>query len=342
MKVVTVTPAGRKIYLEILARYLLNNRQYISEHHFWLNTVVKEDIAYIEMLAAKYPDFFKINRKAFLDKAADRIWQYYKDYVDDNTIYIKLDDDICYFEEDAIKNLIACRINNPDPLFIFGTILNNAVCSYFFQKKGIIPLSWGRVGYNAIDDSGWLDAEFAERLHGEFIKDIKTGNLDKWKMDDVTMNGFGRYSIGVICWSGRDLKGVPELNSSFDEKIDERTGTWRFTHGDESFLSQDLPQRLNRPNVICGNALFGHFAFYIQRDYLEFCTALLEEYKAIAFDDHSISGKLHREILGRIRKLTGQFIINVKGRVNQLRRNAKEFLEKSYPGIYAMIRKVKK
>jgi len=66
MKVITVTPAGRKHYLEILAEYLLNNRRYISEHHFWLNTSVKDDIAYIEMLAAKHPDFFKINRKKCL------------------------------------------------------------------------------------------------------------------------------------------------------------------------------------------------------------------------------------------------------------------------------------
>ena len=97
MKVITVAPAGRKHYLEILVEYLLENRRYISEHHFWLNTNLKKDIAYIEMLAAKHPDFFKINRKEMLKKSVDSIWQYYKDYIDDDTIYIKFDDDICFF-----------------------------------------------------------------------------------------------------------------------------------------------------------------------------------------------------------------------------------------------------
>ena len=44
MKVISVTPAGRKIYLEILVPYLLKNRAYIAEHHFWLNTENREDI----------------------------------------------------------------------------------------------------------------------------------------------------------------------------------------------------------------------------------------------------------------------------------------------------------
>jgi len=58
-----------------------------------------------------------------LKKSVDSIWQYYKDYIDDDTIYIKLDDDICFFEMDAVKNLIEHRINNPKPLFVFGNIV---------------------------------------------------------------------------------------------------------------------------------------------------------------------------------------------------------------------------
>ena len=342
MKVITVTPAGRKHYLEILAEYLLRNRRYISEHHFWLNTSVKDDIAYIEMLAVKHPGFFKINRKEMLKKSVDRIWQYYRDYVDDDTIYIKFDDDICFFEKDAVKNLIENRINNPKHLFVFGNIINNAVCSHFFQQEGIIPLEWGKVGYECLDNNGWQNPIFAGKIHKKFIKDIKSGNLNKWKIDNVVMEDFRRFSVGVMCWFGRDLKGLPELNSGFDETIDYRTGEWRFIHSDESFLSQDLPQRLNRPNVICGNALFGHFAFYIQRDYLESCTVLLEEYKAIALGENGFSGKLYRIFLDIIRGLTGKFLINIKGLINKLRRITKIFLENKHPNIYKIIKKVKK
>jgi len=333
MKVISVTPAGRRRYLAVLVPYLLKNREYISEHHFWLNTVVQEDIAYIETLVREYPDFFKINRKEFLKRSADRIWQYYKDYVDDDTIYIKFDDDICFFEKDAVKNLIERRINNPKPFFIFGNIVNNAVCSYFFQTKGIIPLTWGRVGFDCLDDLGWANPKFAEKLHKEFIKDIQWGTLSKWKMDNVVMDDFRRFSIGVICWFGRDLKGLPEFNSNFDETIDQRTGKWRFPHSDESFLSQDLPQRLNRPNEICGNALFGHFAFYIQRDYLEFYTVLLEEYKAISFDENNFSDKLHRKNLGATRMMKGHIFINIKWCIKKIKRSCKYYLRNNFPTV---------
>ena len=340
MKVISVTPAGRKHYLEILAEYLLNNRRYISEHHFWLNTSVKDDIAYIEMLAAKHPDFFKINRKKMLKKSVDSIWQYYKDYIDDDTIYIKFDDDICFFKKDAVKNLIEHRINNPKPLFVFGNIVNNAVCSHFLQKEGIIPLQWGKVGYECLDINGWQNPTFAGKIHRKFIEDIKSGNLKRWKIDNVVMDDFRRFSIGVMCWFGRDLKGLPELNSGFDETIDYRTGAWRFIHSDESFLSQDLPQRINRPNMICGDALFGHFAFYIQRDYLELCTVLLEEYKAIALGENGFSGKLSRMILSIVKRLTGNISINVKSLNYKLRSIVRMFLEKNYPDTYKFLRRL--
>lgn len=340
MKVITVTPAGRKHYLEILAEYLLRNRRYISEHHFWLNTAVKKDIAYIEMLAAKHPDFFKINRKKMLRKTVNSIWQYYKDYVDDDTIYIKFDDDICFFEKDAVKNLIEQRINNPKPLFVFGSIVNNAVCSHFFQKKEIIPLQWGEVGYECLDNNGWRNPVFAEKIHRKFVEDIKSDNLNRWKIDHVIMNDFKRFSIGVMCWFGRDLKGLPELNLCFDETIDYRTGAWRFIHSDESLLSQDLPQRMNRPNEICGNALFSHFSFYIQKDCLELCTVLLEEYRAIAFGEKVFLAKIYRIILGKTRKLTGSIFINVKSFYYKLRGMIRMFLEKNHPDIYKFLRRL--
>ena len=334
MKTITVTPAGRRRYLEILVPYLLSNREYISEHHFWLNTVVKEDIEYIEMLAGEHPDFFKINRKKFIQRSGDRIWQYYKDYVDDDTIYIKLDDDICFIEKDALKNLIEYRVNHPKPLFVFGNIVNNAVCSYFLQKKGIIPLSWGRVGYDCLDYLGWENPAFAGKLHKKFLKDIKSNNMNKWKIDNVVLDDFKRFSIGVMCWFGRDLKGLPDLNLNFGETIDHRTGKWRFPNGDESFLSQDLPQRLNRPNEICGKALFGHFAFYIQRDYLESYTVLLDDYKAIALDGNRFSGRLNRQ--------KEKFVRNIKRHIYKFKSSIGIVIKNNFPKVYKRIKEVKR
>jgi len=333
MKIITVTPAGRKRYLEILVRYLLENRQYISEHHFWMNTGNRDDIEYIEMLAAKHPDFFKINRKDLNKKSADRMWQFFVDYVDDDKIYIKFDDDICFFEKDAVKNLVEYRIANQRPLFVFGNTVNNAVCSYFFQQEGIIPSGWGRVEYNCLDDTGWQNPAFAGKLHELFLRDIKSENLERWKIHDVVMNDFRRFSINVMCWFGWDLKDVPELHRGFDDTIDKRTGKWRFPHSDESFLSQDLPQRLDRPNEICGSALFSHFAFYIQRDFLDSYTVLLEDYKDIAFKDENYSEKINRR--------KKKFIKQIKIRYNKKRKSAGAYVKKNLLQIHRLFKKVK-
>ena len=65
MRVVSVTPAGRRRYIEILVPHLLRQRHVIQEHHWWLNTNVAEDIAYIHQLCADHPDFFRVCVKSF-------------------------------------------------------------------------------------------------------------------------------------------------------------------------------------------------------------------------------------------------------------------------------------
>jgi hypothetical protein len=72
MRLVTVTPAGRRPYLEILANYLLRRHDLIAEHQWWLNTRVPEDVAYIYRLADRYPSFFRVIAKTVgpLDRGA--------------------------------------------------------------------------------------------------------------------------------------------------------------------------------------------------------------------------------------------------------------------------------
>ena len=105
-KVISVTPAGRKQYLEILVPYLLRNREHIAEHHFWLNTNNRRDIQYITILARKHPEFFKIKHREVFKSYTESIWQYFQDYGDEDTIYVRLDDDICFIAPDAVPNLI--------------------------------------------------------------------------------------------------------------------------------------------------------------------------------------------------------------------------------------------
>jgi hypothetical protein len=86
----------------------------------------------------------------------------------------------------------------------------------------------------------------------------------------------------VICWFGHDLKGLAELSIP-------NLYTDRLTHplngkkldDEESALSEYLPAKLKRPCLICGDAVFAHFAYFTQRPYLEFFTTILDQYRDV-------------------------------------------------------------
>ncbi len=271
MKIISVTPAGRSRYLAALVPYLLRQRHVIAEHHWWLNTTDMADIRYIEEVTARHPEFFKICRKPVRPDLSlgENIWQFFRSYCEPGTLYLRFDDDIVYFADDAVENLVRFRLANREPLLILGNIVNNAVCTHFHQGAGLVPLSWGRVENECMDCNGWMRGGFARRLHERFLQEIRRGNLARWKRVALPIDGLRRFSINVISWLGEDLRNVAEL--TFD-KVDE-----------EPFLTETLPARLGRPNAACSDALFAHYAFFTQRRALEWVwPELAGHYQAIA------------------------------------------------------------
>lgn len=156
MKIVGVTPAGRRRYLEALVPYLLRARDVLDEHHFWVNTNVASDIRYIRRLAAEYPDFFKLNtRHGGAQHGSTRnIGSFWQDCTADDTVYVRLDDDVCFVAPDAIEKLAAFRVAHPEPFLVLGNIVNNSVCAHFHQQQGRIPLAWGAVALDSADELG--------------------------------------------------------------------------------------------------------------------------------------------------------------------------------------------
>jgi hypothetical protein len=69
----------------------------------------------------------------------------------------------------------------------------------------------------------------------------------------------------VISWLGKEFK---KFNG--DVGLDE-----------EEWLSCDKPKQIQMPNIIFGDSLFVHYAFFTQRQYLD-NTNILETYKKIS------------------------------------------------------------
>lgn len=264
MKVISVTPAGRRKYLEILVPYLLKERDKIQEHHFWINTIKEDDIRYMEGLCKQY-SFFKMIHPKIPVNGNRSIYHFYKDYVDEDTIYIRLDDDICWLREDAINNLIKARISNPDPFLVFANIINNGVCNHLHQRFGIIPMKTGALTYNAVCPLSWGCPLVAEKVHKVFLSNNAAKDTDKYLFDKWVLWDYNRFSVNCFSWFGKKFKEF-----SGEVGIDE-----------ELFLSRDIPQSERKPNIICGKALMSHFAYYPQRDHLE-TTTLLDQYRKLS------------------------------------------------------------
>ncbi len=354
-KIISVTPAGRERYLRILVPYLLRNRHILSEHHFWLNTNRQTDIAYIEGLAEKFPDFFKINRKELFSNYAHfaSIWQYFQDYTDESTVYIRFDDDICFIAPDAIPALIKHRLANPRPFLVYGNIINNAVCTHIQQLTGTVPSNWGKVSYSCLDRNGWKNPGFSARLHKHFLADLEQERMNRWKFGKWVIEDYRRFSVNVISWFGKDMKMVDELNCGnlvTSAITDPLTGNQ--VKGEEQFISETLPRRFSRPCEICGEAIFSHFAFYTQRSYLEKATALLERYHALALNNDSRlpnAGFKNSELMKKTRYGIS-LILNIfpisgfRSWNRKLNLNAryKTFIMIKYPGFYSALRKIKR
>jgi len=263
MKKIIVTPAGRKRYLEILLKNLNKCRDEFDEWVIWVNTDNQEDISYIENLNNQY-DYIRLQySETSVDPNGSHtatICKFFKKCIDDESVYLRLDDDVVFIEKESIKKLFDFRIKNEQYFLVFGNILNNALITNLYQQKNILtnlPL----VTYNCEDEYGWRNGYFAADLHNIFLNKAVENKVSDFFIDNWVLSNFERCSINAISWLGKTFK-------KFNGEVGDAEEIW---------LSSDKPKELNMPNIIFGNSLFSHYAFSPQRPILQ-QTNILEKY----------------------------------------------------------------
>lgn len=271
-KIVPFIPAGRKITMNLLMDNLYRNKDIVDQVQIWMNTDddQTEDKEWLYSLPDKYGDFVRI-----IERRTDRERQipkqlntggFYPNTIDEDTIYFRFDDDIIYIDDDYFKNIIDFRIDNPDYFLVFGTIINNAITSYYLQRQGKIPESYGKVeDAFCMDPVGWTSPFFASQLHDQMLGYIEKNNASGMYLDGPVELDRKRFSVSNFCFFGKDFKKFNgELNGAEEE----------------SWLTEEYPKQTGAINVICPNAICVHFSFFAQRDYL-LKNGVLEKYKEI-------------------------------------------------------------
>ena len=279
-KIVVNTAAGRRRYMKYLMSYVLSS-DIVDRYDLWINTHNVADIEFFKRLADKFHKINLVWQPDMIVNGNKSINAFYRQCVDEETIYFKLDDDIVWMEPDLIEKMVKFRIDNPSYFLVSPLVINNSISSYILQVHGKLPLV---KYYNASASHKilWRSGSFALELHrwfiDNFLKSRKYQSLYTGKQE----MGITRFSINSILWFGCDMK-------KFDGIVD---------GDDEEFLSCIYPSKNNLTNCWNGDALLSHFAFFTQRYELDKSDILFQYGKHI---EDGLDGALIKNVFETIK-----------------------------------------
>ena len=248
-RVVLVVPAGRKKYLELQLPYILKCREIVDEYRYWVNTTVSEDIEYMKHNARSYDGFVTCDTEDIKMMTTLNIYKFFKRTTDKGTIYVRLDDDIVWMEEDAIRKLLDFRIDNPGYFLVYGNIVNNTICDHIHQRLGVYNHVSESIDYDCLGNA-WANPTLAMVKHRTFLINLSNNNVQRYKFSMWRLHLYERVSINCISWYGSEF-------AAFDGDVGKNEEEW---------LACEKPKELGKCNCICGSALFSHFAYCVQRD----------------------------------------------------------------------------
>lgn len=295
-KIVVNTAAGRRRYMQYLIPYVLAS-DVVDRYDLWINTHNGADIEFFKQLAATYPKIHLVWQPEGWVNGNASINAFYKQCIDEDTIYFKLDDDIIWMEDDAIEKMVKFRVDNPQYFLVSPLVINNAQCTYLLQVCDRLKLNHY---YNSAADNIvlWKSGEFASQLHKWFIKKIENKSLNELHMGLHPM-ALCRFSINSIMWFGKDLARIKGIVPGDDEE----------------FMSCILPSRMGWTNCWNADVILAHFAFYTQREQLDKC-GILEKYGKVNFEHFEKSEEM-AEINAKVQEL----MTKIAGSESQLMQN---------------------
>lgn len=249
--IVVNTAAGRRRYMQYLVPMILST-EIVDRYDIWVNTYNGADIAFFKQLAEHFPKVNLVWQPDGVVNGIKSINAFYKDCIDEDTIYFKIDDDLLWIEPKGIEKMVKFRVDNPDYFLVSPIVINNSLSTYLLQVRNKIVLD---KYYNSSANNPilWESPFFANQLHTWFIDNY----LSKSKWDQLHIGSqpmaMTRFSINSVLWFGKDLKLINGIVPGDDEE----------------FLSSIFPTKIGKANCWNGDVISAHFAFYPQRAYLD-------------------------------------------------------------------------
>jgi len=305
-KIVVCSPVGRKESMKCLFKEILKHKHIIDEHHLWVNTVVEEDLSYINEYAEQNSNF--VTLKYGCDELdpkqmgrAHNVKRFYNYCVEPDTLYYKVDDDIIFIEDGTFEKLAQYKIDNPEIFLVYPTIINNYWCTHFLRK------------YDAIDvpecivcDKTWYpDFEKARDLMKN-CSGTMSDNLDEPKPRDYIPEN---RIMSPLYWSDPNF-AYEILNNTYEYIVEGKLSDLNIPNivldyepvsinfvmwsgedfakfdgnvrsvDDEPWLSLFYPLKYDLKNAIVGDTRTVHYAYWPQRQHLN-STDILNKYEKL-------------------------------------------------------------
>lgn len=291
-KIIVVTPAGRRHYLDLLKHYVLGD-EFVDEWHLWDNCRDPLDRDYINQLASENAKITVVVDGA----AAAKINRFYSKCDDPLSFYIKIDDDVVYVRSGTFREMYRRAVAEPRRyLWWSPVVINNALSSYLLQTMKALATNY-ELTAQASGFYGWRDPHFAEFLHRAFVDHVRSGAKPIDLPDrDVFLSRFSINCIGFFGEPGADF--VPL-------HVD-----------DEEWLSATLPTIRGVGGCIVGTGTVAHFAFGIQEEHL-LHTDLLSEYYRLAGIEQRFVHRPKRSLGSQYRAARSQFGRAVRKRMGR-------------------------
>ncbi|KAI1638642.1 hypothetical protein F4809DRAFT_239335 [Biscogniauxia mediterranea] len=118
-----------------LSQNLVDNGGYLDEVWFMIHTDNQDDLAYLDRLVARRERYRIVNPGECQGSSYGCIWD---PVVEDDTIYIKIDDDIVFIHPDTIPQLVHTRLKEPHPYAVSANLVNSPLTGYKHYDAGAI------------------------------------------------------------------------------------------------------------------------------------------------------------------------------------------------------------
>lgn len=167
-KIIAVTPAGRRVYLDLLKHYILSDPS-IDEWHLWDNCREAEDRVWIENFARAEPRV-KIVKRPRADGSIKAINGFYETCRDPGVFYIKIDDDLVYMPPDFGHSLYTKALSERDQFTWWSPlVVNNAICLWLLKYHSRVDIAADLMA-SAACIHGWKSPFFAKSCIGRFSR----------------------------------------------------------------------------------------------------------------------------------------------------------------------------